>query len=82
VDLGGGIIVARVLKMGLRMPKAGGADDYLRLRGGPEWLAMAGLRWRGIPIMNIPLRLIYFVISTVIPPLARIAPMGIWRKKK
>lgn len=82
MDLEGGITVAPVMMMDLRMPKAGGADDCLRLRGVPEWSAMAGLRWSGIPIMNIPLRLIYIVISTVIPLLARTAPEGIWHRRK
>jgi len=82
-DLVGGTIIAPVTKMGSRMPKNDDEDDYLMLKDGPEWSAMPELKSTiGIPIMNIPLRLIYFEISTVILPLARTVPVGIWHRKR
>jgi len=82
-DLVEGTVVAPVTKMGSKMPKNGGENDYLMLRDEPEWLAMPELKSTiGIPIMNIPLRLIDFEISTALPPLARIVPVEIWHRKR
>ena len=53
------------------------------LKDEPEWSVMPELKsTTGIPIMNIPLHLIYFEISTAILLLARIVPVGIWHRKR
>jgi hypothetical protein len=54
-----------------------GEDDCLMWRGEPKPSAVTDVKWQGIPIMSTPLHLIYSAISTVLPPLARIAPKGI-----
>jgi len=38
-DRVGGTIAVPVVMMDLRMPKSGDADDFLKLRGGPGYLA-------------------------------------------